>query len=224
MCQSWAQGQRDLLFTWAVSDGICCTMGCVQRPKLLLFYLLRVTQSKTWRESCRWVLGSFYAPFLLVRLRRAQWQALAAEICTPKPRHWSSPRAQGRLHLPPDGVQMLPVLQVICLGLGEALAAANLSLEKVGNENQGVSLSSLVSCCVRPAICTGAIYTKGCSFGIWGMWCAGCCLNSALAELTGGSMGRFDCWSSMGTSTVEKLGPLLLPGVSWREQGLNFGQ
>lgn len=81
---------------------------------------------------------------------------------------------------PPNGVQMLPVLQVIRLGLGDALAAANLSLEKVDNENQGLFLTSLVSFCVRPTICTSAIYTKGCSFGIWGMWCADCCLNSAL--------------------------------------------
>lgn len=165
-----------------------------------------------------WTLGSCYAafaPFLLVRLRRDQWQALKTEIYTIKLKHWRNPSAQGRLlfHLP-NGVQMLPVLQVICLDLGDALAAANLALEKVYNENQGLSLSSLVSYCVRPTICTSAIYTKGCSCGIWGMWWAGCCLNSGLAELTGTSMGRFDSWNSMGTSSWQ-----LRNWVLWLCQG-----
>lgn len=69
---------------------------------------------------------------------------------------------------------MLPVLQVIHLDLVDAFAAANLSLslEKADNENQGLFLTSLVSYCVMPTSCTSMIYTKGCSFGIWGMWCA----------------------------------------------------
>ena len=40
---------------------------------------------------------------------------------------------------------MLPVLQVIRLDLVDAFAAANLSLEKEDNENQGLFLTSLVS-------------------------------------------------------------------------------
>uniref|UniRef100_A0A8D0FKD4 Uncharacterized protein n=1 Tax=Strix occidentalis caurina TaxID=311401 RepID=A0A8D0FKD4_STROC len=40
--------------------------------------------------------------------------------------------------------QMLPVLQVIHLDLVDAFAAANVSLEKADNENQGLFLTSLV--------------------------------------------------------------------------------
>lgn len=71
---------------------------------------------------------------------RISWQALETEIFTVKLKRWRNPSPKGRLllRLCPNGEQMLPVLQVIRLDLVEAFAAANLSLEKAGNEKQGL--------------------------------------------------------------------------------------
>lgn len=102
------------------------------------------------------------------------WQALETEICTVKLKRWRNPSPKGRLplRLSPNGVQMLPVLQVIHLDLVDSRAAANLSLEKADSESQGLFLTSLLSYCVMPTSRTSTIYPKGCSFGIWGMWYA----------------------------------------------------
>lgn len=178
-CQSPAAGRRGWAEVFQGSFVLCwlhsAALWCVFKGSICCFFVCwGPRKAKPDRSPAR---GCWEA--IMRRLHRYSWsdsgriiwQALETEICTVKLKRWRNPSPKGRLPLrfSHNGVQMLPVLQVIRLDLVDAFAAANLSLEKVDNENQRLFLTSLVSYCVMPASCTSTIYTEGCSFGMWGM-------------------------------------------------------
>lgn len=146
------------------------------------------------------MLGSYYAafaPLLLVRLRGISWQALETEICTVKLKRWRNPSPKGRLplRLSPNGVQMLPVLQVIHLDLVDAFAAANLSLSLESGQWKPGTLFNLfgVILCYANKLYQYDLHQR---LQLWHLGNVVClpgdhCLNSAIAKLTCSSVDKF---------------------------------